>query len=213
MCAAQPISLAERLKGKRAAQREQEDAQEFLGYLLDTAHEELLRLKAAYADLLNLQGMPSPASVRLAAASGTESKGGDGEQMLLCSQLSRHGHSWLPRVNALMESACTCRQLAEDCHDSNTVVWIGCGVRLTQNKVSTDCALLCSGRQRASGGGRRRLGQAEAGQQKGHHAGNRRQGSTPLNALLHKSQDNPAMRCLEVLRRAQLSHRRTAICT
>lgn len=48
--------MAERLKGKRGSHREQEDAQEFLGFLLDRAHEELCRLKAAYAAQLDLQG-------------------------------------------------------------------------------------------------------------------------------------------------------------
>lgn len=48
--------MAERLKGKRVAQREQEDAQEFLGFLLDSMHEELIRLKNAYAPALSLVG-------------------------------------------------------------------------------------------------------------------------------------------------------------
>ena len=48
--------MAERLKGKRVAQREQEDAQEFLSFLLDSAHEEMIRLRSAYSQALNLAG-------------------------------------------------------------------------------------------------------------------------------------------------------------
>lgn len=55
-CAEVTISMAERLKGKRVAQREQEDAQEFLSFLLDSAHEEMIRLRSAYSQALNLAG-------------------------------------------------------------------------------------------------------------------------------------------------------------
>ena len=54
--AGRTITLAERVSFKAKAKREQEDAQEFLGYLLDTAHEELIALKLAYANQLSLQG-------------------------------------------------------------------------------------------------------------------------------------------------------------
>ena len=54
----QTITLAERLSGKSKAKREQEDAQEFLGFLLDTANEELNLLKGAYGPTLNLQSNP-----------------------------------------------------------------------------------------------------------------------------------------------------------
>ena len=51
-------TMAERLTSKHAksAQREQEDAHEFFNFLVDATHEELLRLRAANAQLLGEQG-------------------------------------------------------------------------------------------------------------------------------------------------------------
>ena len=55
--AGRKITLAERISSKGKAKREQEDAQEFLGFLLDSTQEELIILKQAYSQLLNLQGL------------------------------------------------------------------------------------------------------------------------------------------------------------
>ncbi len=44
-----------------AATRQQEDAQEFLGFLLDSAHQELLRLRTLHAHSLSDFGEQSPA--------------------------------------------------------------------------------------------------------------------------------------------------------
>ena len=50
--------MAERLSARlpKSAQREQEDAHEFFNFLVDGAHEELLRLRTAYAETLGEQG-------------------------------------------------------------------------------------------------------------------------------------------------------------
>ena len=60
--AAKP-TMAERLSAKlpKSAQREQEDAHEFFNFLVDGAHEELLRLRAAHAQLLGQPGQPCSA--------------------------------------------------------------------------------------------------------------------------------------------------------
>lgn len=55
-CAGQELTLAQKISRgiqKVAKQREQEDAQEFLTFLLDSAHQELLKLRAMY----DTQGM------------------------------------------------------------------------------------------------------------------------------------------------------------
>lgn len=49
VCAGKELTLAQKLsRGKGAGQREQEDAQEFLTFLLDSTHQELLKLRAMY---------------------------------------------------------------------------------------------------------------------------------------------------------------------
>ena len=47
------------------AKRDQEDAQEFLGYLLDHLHEELLSLKTTLKDSLQLRGKQMESGSRL----------------------------------------------------------------------------------------------------------------------------------------------------
>ncbi|BDA47004.1 probable ubiquitin carboxyl-terminal hydrolase 10 at C-terminar half [Coccomyxa sp. Obi] len=59
-----------------AATRQQEDAQEFLGFLLDSAHQELLRLRALHAHSLSDSGEQ---------AKGTEG-GGDDEEWLMAGR-------------------------------------------------------------------------------------------------------------------------------
>ena len=49
VCAGKELTLAQKLsRGKGTGQREQEDAQEFLTFLLDSTHQELLKLRAMY---------------------------------------------------------------------------------------------------------------------------------------------------------------------
>ena len=53
-------TMAERIQARlpKSAQREQEDAHEFFNFLVDGAHQELLRLRTAHAAFLGDSGMP-----------------------------------------------------------------------------------------------------------------------------------------------------------
>ena len=81
-----------------ASQRQQEDAQEFLSFLLDSAHQELLRLRAAHAAQLGGSADPSSAgsgngaSVPVAEGSGSAgaaAEGGNGDEEWLMAGRSK----------------------------------------------------------------------------------------------------------------------------
>lgn len=57
--AGEKLTLAQKLSRGKGPQREQEDAQEFLTFLLDSAHQELLKLRAMYGTQGKFLASPS----------------------------------------------------------------------------------------------------------------------------------------------------------
>lgn len=80
-----------------AANRQQEDAQEFLSFLLDSAHQELLRLKA------RVSGAPS------AAANGAEAPDeGNGEEWLTAGRSKKQKAVTRGTTSLQVRLLCSC---------------------------------------------------------------------------------------------------------
>ena len=76
-----------------AAHRQQEDAQEFLSFLLDSAHQELLALKARVSGALTRNGADGTDGAKGDSAEAS----GDGEEWLTAGRSKRRGKAAVTR--------------------------------------------------------------------------------------------------------------------